>query len=65
MKEATIYICECCNKHYQRKESAKACESMHKKIIKIINTEYIADSKYPQSITVEIEGGDFVKFKRF
>ncbi|RHQ81971.1 hypothetical protein [Clostridium sp. AF22-10] len=68
MKEVKHYICEICGIEYHDKQKCQECEKNHKQIKKIISTKYQSLSMnvkgYPVSITVEMDDGKELTFKR-
>lgn len=68
MKEVKHYICEICGTEYNDRRKCQECEKTHCKVAKIVSARYIryGDNKkgYPVSITVEMENGEKVEYKR-
>lgn len=69
MKEKKLYVCEHCGTAYNSKEQCRKCEGNHKKVKRLDKVEYAPitgdETGYPKSITVELDNGDKVKYKRY
>lgn len=69
MKEKKLYVCEHCGTTYNSKEQCWKCEGNHKKVKRLDRAEYAPitgdETGYPKSITVELDNGDKVKYKRY
>lgn len=68
MEELKLYRCEFCGTSYKEKKRCIECEKSHKKPVKIIDSRYVAENDnkkgYPVSITVQMEDGNKVIYKR-
>lgn len=68
MKELKLYQCEICGTQYKEKNECKECEKRHIQPKKITGTRHLSYKKnqkgYPVSITVEMEDGNTVTYKR-
>lgn len=68
MKEVKHYVCDICHIEYSSKESCERCEKTHCKPIKIVDARYVGftyNAKgYPVSITVKMDDGEEVIYKR-
>lgn len=68
MKEVKHYVCEVCGTEYSDKQRCQKCEKNHKKIKKIISEKHQGFSMnlqgYPISITVEMDDGKELTYKR-
>lgn len=68
MKEVKHYVCDICHVEYSSKVSCEKCEKTHRKPIKIVDAKYVgfigAVNGYPVSITVKMEDGKEVMYKR-
>lgn len=68
MKELKLYQCEICGTQYKNKADCKECEKRHIKAKKITDTRYLNfkndNTGYPVSITVEMEDGFTITYKR-
>lgn len=68
MRTVEHYICEVCGTEYRNPATAKACEGGHKKAVEVIGYRYrpISDDKtgYPQTVTVRMDDGKTLVFKR-
>ena len=69
MKEVKHYPCDICGTEYNDKEKCKRCEKSHctpKEIVKARYTGFCYNAKgYPVSITVKMEDGKEVIYKRW
>lgn len=69
MKEKKLYVCEHCGTAYNSKAQCGKCEKNHKKVKRLDRAEYAPitgdETGYPKSITVELDNGDKVKYKRY
>ena len=69
MKEKKLYVCEHCGTAYNSKAQCERCEKNHKKVKRLDRVEYAPitgdETGYPKSITVELDNGDKVKYKRY
>lgn len=68
MKEVKHYVCDICHVEYSSKVSCEKCEKTHCKPIKIVDARYVGFmdtvTDYPVSITVKMEDGKEVMYKR-
>lgn len=68
MKEVKHYVCEVCGTEYSVKQRCQKCEKNHKKIKKLISEKHqgfsMNSAGYPISITVEMDDGKELTFKR-
>lgn len=68
MKELKLYQCEICKTQYKDKAECEKCEKSHIKPKKITETMYLNfkddNTGYPVSITVEMEDGFTITYKR-
>ena len=67
MKECKLYQCEICNTQYKEKSYCQACEKNHFKHESIKECKYHAEqyfANYPDTITVLMEDGKEIKYKR-
>lgn len=68
MKEVKHYICEMCGTEYKDKKRCNDCEHGHVRPVAICQARYIPISDnakgYPLSISIEMEDGEVVLYKR-
>lgn len=68
MKEIKLYECSICHTTYRERLKCKDCEKSHRIPVKINNYRHLSLSQnkkgYPESITVEMDNGDKVVYKR-
>ena len=63
MKKVTHYVCDYCGGQYEVENLAKSCEARHQKIIKINGFCYRgASSRYPETVYVEFESGEVIRY---
>lgn len=69
MKETKLYTCEFCGTSYKEKSKCQQCEENHSKPVKIVDAAYASfkgdESGYPKRITVEMEDGEEVEYRRY
>lgn len=67
MKECKLFQCEICNTQYKEKSDCKACERKHVKPTGVKQCKYHGErysENYPDTITVLMEDGKEIKYKR-
>lgn len=67
MKECKLYQCEICNTQYKDRSDCQACERKHVKPKGVKQCKYHGErysENYPDTITVLMEDGKEIKYKR-
>ena len=69
MRQVTQYQCEICGTMYNDTEMCEVCEASHVGVDSVQSYRYIpvnqgANSKYPVSVTIQMEDGTTATFKR-
>ena len=68
MKEKTLFECELCHTQYVAKIDAQSCENNHKKVVSVVAERFLPikqdNSGYPIDVTLVMEDGSSIKYKR-
>ena len=67
MKKIELYVCDVCGTQYKEKIKCQDCEKSHVRPLQISGLKYMpkeCNGGYPVHITVKMEDGKIVTYKR-